>query len=431
MSFIDGLSTGLDTTSIIKALLDVERLPQTRIIARRETSQAASKQLGDLRTKVSSFRNTAADLRFSSAWQKLSGTSTSDAVAVDASSGGFTGAVTFRVESLATSNVIYSNSVFASMDSQVGTSGTLREVIDAINSDPNKDYSAVAINTGAGFRLQLASDTSGLGASVVADPALAIGAGGFSTLTDGADAKITFDGVNPYSITSSTNTFENIMPGVDVTVSQASLDPVTVTVGRNYEEIADAVGAMVEQYNEMKKALADATRVDPELDRQGPLAFNSNVRRSEQGLSRALVDPVGASTFNAPSLVGIELQRDGTITFDRDEFIEAAKTDLDDLTRMFVSPGEGEEAGILDRLVAAAENASTYGTGLLSSAEESEKARIESFTEQIDAFEERLERKEAQLRRLYSGLEVAIGNLNSQSNWLAGQLNSLNNNSES
>lgn len=70
-----------------------------------------------------------------------------------------------------------------------------------------------------------------------------------------------------------------------------------------------------------------------------------------------------------------------------------------------------------------------YGTGLLSTAEESEKSRIEDFTDQIDAFEERLERKELQLRRLYSDLEVAIGGLNSQSNWLAGQLNSLQTNS--
>ncbi len=87
-----------------------------------------------------------------------------------------------------------------------------------------------------------------------------------------------------------------------------------------------------------------------------------------------------------------------------------------------------DEPGVLDRLVTAADTAAAFGTGLLSSAEEAEKARIEAFTDQIDTFEARLERKEEQLRKTYSALETALGNLNNQSNWLAGQLGSLSSN---
>ncbi len=427
MSFIDGLSTGLDTTAIIDAILAVERLPQQRAVARQERSKAASTQLSAIRTSVTNFRSSVFDLRLSSGWQQLSGTSTSDSVKVDATAGGFTGAITFKVDALATSNVIYSNTVFASLDSAVGVRGTLGEVIAEINNNDTLNYLAVAVQTGSGFRLQLASKDSGADASITLDdPTLAVDVGGFATLTIGADAQITFDGLNPYSITSPTNTFTDIMPGIDVTVSAVSATPVTVTVAHDYEKIADSVGALVEQFNEMKKAMASATRVDPGSKTQVPLAFNTNVRRSEQALLRAFVDPVAASTLNAPSLVGISLQRDGTLVFDREKFIDTAKTDIDQLTRLFTSPAEGEEDGLLDRLVKASDQAAAFGTGLLSTAEDSEKRKVEAFAKQIDAFETRFERKEASLRKLYANLEVAIGTLNNQSNWLAGQLSSLN-----
>ena len=423
---IDGLSTGLDTTAIIDSLLAVERLPQQRLQARRAKSQAASSELNSLRTSVTALRTTAADLRLGSGWKQLAATSSSEAVAVEASTGDFTGAITFNVDSVASRNVVYSNAEFESLDSNVGLRGSLSGVIESINSDPELNYSAVAINTGNGYRLQLQSDESGADAAIALDPGLALDTGGFNTLTEGSDAQITFDGLTPYSISSSDNSFADIMPGVNITISQPSTEPVTVSVEHDFEQIADSVAGLIEQFNAVKSSMSAATKVNPDLAEQVPLAFNTNVRRSETGLTRALVDPVDASSFSAPSLVGVEIQRDGSVTFDRDKFLDAMTTDIEQVSRMFTSGfEEGAEPGILDRMVDAADVAAGYGTGLLSTAEESEKARIETFNDQIDAFEARFERKEISLRKLYSDLEVAIGGLNSQSNWLAGQLNSL------
>lgn len=425
-SSIDGLSTGLDTTAIIDSLLAVERLPQQRLEARRAKSQEASSELNSLRTSVISLRTTAADLRLGSGWKQLAATSSNESVSVEASTGDFTGSITFNVDSVASRNVVYSNAEFESLESNVGLRGSLSSVIESINSDPELNYSAVAINTGNGYRLQLQSDESGADAAIALDPGLALDAGGFNTLTEGSDAQITFDGITPYSISSSDNSFAAIMPGVNITISQPSTEPVTISVEHDFEQIADSVAALVEQFNELKSAMSTATKVNPDATEQVPLAFNTNVRRSEQGLTRALVDPVDASSFSAPSLVGIEIQRDGSVTFDRDKFLDAMTTDIEQVSRMFTSSFEdGAELGILDRMVAAADIAAGYGTGLLATAEEAAKARVDSFSDQIDAFEARFERKEISLRKLYSGLEVAIGGLNNQSNWLAGQLGSL------
>ncbi|MDH3679550.1 MAG: flagellar filament capping protein FliD [Acidimicrobiia bacterium] len=426
MTFIDGLASGLNTTEIIDALMAVERLPQDRVVARRDRTQAQAEQLGEMRASVSSLRNAASDLRRSSGWQRLTGAASSESVEVEATSGGFTGSITFRVDSLATTNVIYSTSTVESLDTVVGTGGTLGQVVESINGNSDLNFVAVAIDTGDGFRLQLAAKEGGAESAIELDTTGFESIGGFTTLTEGADAQITFDGLNPYSVTSASNTFVGIMPGVNLTVSEVSADPVTVTVEHDYEQIADSVQALVEQFNELRTTMGNATRVDPNVEAQVALAFNPDVRRAEQGLVRAFVDPVGASAFEAPGLIGIRIERDGTLTFDRDAFIETASTDINELTRLFAAPaGEGEEPGVLDRLVTAADQAAAFGTGLLSSAEDAAKSRVESFNDQIDAFEARLERKELQLRKTYTNLETALGELTNQSNWLAGQLGSL------
>ncbi len=424
MSFIDGLSSGLDTTSIINSLLAIERQPQQRLIDRRKTSQSAADQLGSLRTDVTGLRNAAADLKLASGWNRLSGSSSSPAVKVNATAGQFTGSLSFQVDSLATNHVMYSNDVIASLDATVGTGGTLAEVIQTINNDDSLNFQAVAINTGNGFRLQLSAKEGGAAGVINLDNSLFGDISGFTTLTDGVDAKITFQGQNPYSITSSSNTFTGLMPGVDVTVTDITTTPATITVEHDFASVADSVEALVKQFNEVKAKLASATKVTPGATKQVPLAFNGNVRRAEQSLLHAFTDPVAGSTFEAPSIAGVELQRDGSLVFNRAKFLEAAESDIDELTQLFTAGTQGG-AGVLDRLVAAADEATTFGTGLLSSAQESEKSRIEAFTEQIDSYETRIARKELQLRKLYSNLEVALGNLQDQSNWLGSQLGSL------
>jgi len=245
MSNVDGLSSGLDTTAIIDALIAVERLPQDRLVQRREKSKKASEELGAIRTDVTNLRNAAADLKLSSGWNRLVGTSSTESTVVAATAGGFTGSLTFTVDSLATTNITYSNTVFATLESSTGAGGTLAQVVETINGDSDLNYVAVAIQTGDGYRLQLAAKEGGAGSAIEPNAVQSGIAGGFTTLTEGADAQITFAGINPYSITSTSNTFVGLMPGVDVTVSEVAVTPVTITVDHDYEQIADSVSASV------------------------------------------------------------------------------------------------------------------------------------------------------------------------------------------
>lgn len=623
MTFIDGLVTGLDTTSIIAQLMQLERMPQTRLKQRQSEARTIETELRGMRSDVQAIRTMAADLRLSSGWHRLTATSSSESVTVAAGSGTATGEISFQVLQTAAAHTIYSNETVASLDSVVADSGsgsvlsysgtvplgfdnlsatgfgpgtigfevtqasqaatisgsalsypvsfnggngslsidvngvsynlsiaagsysdadaltaaigdaitaagasgelavaagpsgeivfstvgegsaagititggpavnrlgltqgttatgvdgivvvdgvtntitdttvtgpitlngtngtltadlvgpiragtasveetgyaggTLQEVIDAINGADNLGYTAMAINTGSGYRLQIMANETGADSDVNIDTGQFTAFSGFTTLVEGRDAEIEFQGTNPYSITSSANTFEDVMPGIDITVSRPTTTPVTVTVGEDNEAQADSIEEIVTAINEFLGRADTATAANPGGD-PGMLFGNSAVRRTRDALLQAVTAGIDASSFEAASLVGISVTREGRLEFDRAEFIEASQTDRDELERLFAAPDETGEPGILDRIVAAAEEATATGSGRLWSEAEATKSRIEGWGDQIDAYEVRFERREAALRRQYAALEVALGGLQEQSAYLAGQLASL------
>lgn len=302
--------------------------------------------------------------------------------------------------------------------------GTLREVVDAINNADGLGYRAMAVNTGSGYRLQVMASETGATSLVDLDTSEFTAFSGFTTLVTGRDAQIQIQGDNPYTITSASNTFSDMLPGVDVTVTQPTTGPVTVTVGEDNEAQADAIAEIVEAVNSFLERADTATAANPGAD-PGILFGNSSVRRTRDAILRAVTDGVSSSTFEAASLAGITVTDNGRLEFNRAEFIEASESDRSELERLFVAPTGDTDLGVLDRIVQAAEEATATGSGRLWSEAEATKSRIERWGDQIDAFEKRFELREATLRRQYAALEVALGALSEQSNYLAGQLAGL------
>lgn len=302
--------------------------------------------------------------------------------------------------------------------------GTLAEVIEAINNSDGLGYRAMAVNTGSGYRMQVMAKDTGAASFVDLDTSGFTAFSGFTTLATGRDAQIEIQGDNPYTITSSSNTFSDILPGVDVTVTQPTTGPVTITVGEDNEAQADAIAEIVEAVNNFLERADTATAANPGAD-PGILFGNSAVRRTRDAILRSVTDGVFSSSFEAASLAGITVTENGRLEFNRAKFIEASESDRGELERLFVAPTGDTDLGILDRIVRAAEDATATGSGRLWSEAEATKSRIERWGDQIDSYEKRLELREATLRRQYAALEVALGALSEQSNYLAGQLAGL------
>jgi flagellar hook-associated protein 2 len=63
--------------------------------------------------------------------------------------------------------------------------------------------------------------------------------------------------------------------------------------------------------------------------------------------------------------------------------------------------------------------------GLLQNLIQRRNDNIRTLNDQVSAWDQRLEMRKTALQRQFSGLEVALGKMQQQSSWLAGQLAGL------
>jgi flagellar hook-associated protein 2 len=357
MSYIDGLATGLNTTEIIKAMMDVESIPKVLMEQRRSTVQAGLDAYSSIRTKTSSLRTAAEALTSTSAWRGLSATSSdTSAVAVSAGSGAAAGSVSFTVVSLATAMVRSSADTFAGLDAELGgrtitltkgghtletTATTLGDLIDEINADTELGVRASALQVTSGqYRLVLTSTDTG-----TANGFSAVSAGGwhngFVVTTEAQDAVLDVGGI---TVTRSSNTFSDLLDGATITLKATTTGPVTVNVARDVSGIASKVKALVDALNGAIGEIKLRTAYDAENNRRSSLTGDATVRSLAQSLTSAVIGVVDGNPFGSVGLVGVELRRDGTFAFDEAKFRAAYERDPAAVEALFApnaTPSEG------------------------------------------------------------------------------------------
>jgi flagellar hook-associated protein 2 len=320
------------------------------------------------------------------------------------------------------------------------TGTSLQDVVRAINTVSGLGYRAAAVNVGTGYRLQLTANDTGAHSTIGLDLSQ-VSSSQLATLTEGRDAIAEVVGQNPYNITSRTNTFTDLLPGLDVTVRQATAGPVTVSIQPALDARADKVKSLVDELNTLFKRIAEVSKADPNAASRGPLAGNSELRRLRQDLFRAFTDQLGTGSWttdpneigtgelivpiagiDSAGSIGISVQRDGTLSFDRDKFLTVAKAHPDAVEQLLVGSPANATDGVLDRLVIVANAAASTSGGYLKAAEDGARNRMNDMTRQIDSLERRYLARELQYRRMFSGLETSLGRLQNQSGWLASAL---------
>jgi flagellar hook-associated protein 2 len=193
-------------------------------------------------------------------------------------------------------------------------------------------------------------------------------------------------------------------------------------VAADTRSTGDAVAALVTAANEalaeVKKHTAAGT---PGVGGaagtgRGALASDSLVRALSGRIIQGVTDALGG--VSAAS-VGIQSTKDGTLVLDRAALDKALAQDPT-AVRDLISPAAG--GGIAARLSAVVDSATSTSTGFLTSAVQGRERTKKDIETQILSWDRRLELRQAALQRQFSGLEVALGRLQSQSSWLSGQL---------
>lgn len=424
---LDGLASGLDTAALIKSLMQVEAIPQTMLKNRVTATQTMVSALQSLNTRVADVAKLSATLAKPEALQKFTSVSSSNSVTVKTSAGAATGSLELTVDQLAQQQVTvtgplteWDSSSFtlssAGKDYSItAVSASLDDVITAVNAS-EAGVKAVKFAVGDGtYRVQFTADASGAANSFsVAGTAVP-----FTQIRAAQDATVTLwaGSAAEQTVSSASNTFAGLMPGIDVSVSKTSSEPVTLTVQRDMAAAAKEASSLVDSLNGLLNFISANSSVT--IGTGGATSGmiftgDSMVRSITQRLTDAAIRPVDG---RSPSEIGISITREGKLDFDEEKFTKALNADPARVQSAF--------ATLAKRVETVSSELSDKYSGDISSRIKGQETTITRLNDQILNWDRRLESREASLKRIYSALEVQLSNMNAQQSYLASQLASL------
>jgi flagellar hook-associated protein 2 len=450
---IDGLVSGLDTTSLINSLMQLEAAPQTLLKNRVSASQTLVTALQGLNSSVANLATAAGNAAKPTSTDLFKATSSASSITVSASSGATAGRIDLSVTSTAKAQVSVTAALTewpddpptftivaadGSKTELTAASTSIEDIAEAIN---NAGAGVAAVRVAAGidagsgdplYRLQLTSTETGADAAfsiyrgteadvtaMTAPNLLALP--GSATVTAASDASVTLWAGTPAEqiITSATNTFSDLLPGVSVTVSAVELTPAAITVARDTTAVSKVASGLVDSIKASLSFIDARSAVTPgssgsSATTAGVFVGNATVREVNARILTAATAPVGG---RSPSEIGMTLTKDGSVTFDEAKFSAAYAADPVATTDMMRT--------IASRVEAAGKAASDKFGGSISNLITGQQSSIRSTNDQIASWDDRLNARRVTLERVYAALETQLSNLNAQSSWLSAQVAAL------
>jgi flagellar hook-associated protein 2 len=480
MASVDGLITGMSTTDTINQLMKIEAAPQTALKTKISTASKVVSAYQSVNTRMASLATAAKALGDPATWGAMKATSNSAAVVVSAQAGAAAGSLSFRVDSLAAAHTVTFSDLgktVASVDAPVltadgklsirladgtdeevtlGSDASLKTVVATINGRDDAAYRAAAVQIAPGkYTLQLTAKETGAASAFPPpagiDPAVL---GGGNVVVQGSNAKLVVGTTSEYTIESAGNTFADVLPGVTVTATktQPPGEQATIDVTADVEGIAAKVQAMVENANVALAEIASQSKTKNGDVAAGPLVGDSAMRKLSQDILAAVSSGVpglgqngGLASFRD---VGIGVDRYGKLTFEKKDFVDAFKADPAKAQQYFTKhqpvdgggldkfePGHDVAEGIGRKLEALALvasegvidplNPTKTKQGTLQALIQRRNEAIKGLNDQVAEWDVRLETRRSALKLEFSNLEVALGKMQQQSSWLAGQLAGL------
>jgi flagellar hook-associated protein 2 len=454
---VDGLISGMDTTNLIAQLIRAEANPQTLLKQKLSATQNQASAYRAVNTAFAAVRTAAdamtsaglASARTAKATPDSGVTATAGTAAVAGSSIRFSVlTLAQHQESVSTQtwtggsdpwsangpgSLEFTDSAGTVTELTIPANAKLSDVVTLINESDAGVRATLLQQTPGEYTLQLSSVDSGTAGerTVVLSDADGVVAGAFTETWAAQDA--TLDLGAGRIARSSSNTFPELLSGLSVTVSKVA-DDVTLRVDQDTEIVATKMQGLVDAVSAALKNVKDLTANAP--GSTAALRGDASLRALSGRLLTAVSDAVGG---RSPAEIGLELTKDGTITFDKAAFTAAVAADPDLVTRMVSGggatdgpnriPGDADDlpavTGIAQRLSEVAKTASDSATGSIIGLAKGRESVATDLQKRIDNWDLRLAKRKAALTRQFTAMETALSALRNQSTWLAGQLNSL------
>ncbi|MGE4543766.1 MAG: flagellar filament capping protein FliD [Pedobacter sp.] len=434
-----GLASGIDTESIVDALMEIERQPLNRLESDQEYFSSRQDAFNTLDTKLKTLLEKFENIDSSEEVRAYSAKAASEEFfSVSASGSALPGSYNIEVQSLAKQQKDVSDGTYESRSEANFISGTLTigttdiiidndsldSLIDKINEANTGDnatgVAASIIQDGTGFRLVLTGEdaSNAFTASVTGGTtANAYDALAFSTTQTQSLASIVVDGI---TITSGSNVFEDAIPGVSLSVNKihpTAGDTTVMSVSEDVNTVKTRIKDMVTAFNAVITNISDQSDSDWGRD--------SGLMSVKRNLQKMLTSPIATGgNLTTLSQLGLKTQKDGTLTIDNTMLEEAISTNMNDMDKLLAG-GDGFE-GIAAMFTSYLESTTDRADGLAATRQTSTDRTQKTIAANIVKMEARLEKREALLRAQFDAMELLISNLNSTGSYLTQQLSLFN-----
>ncbi|MDD5308900.1 MAG: flagellar filament capping protein FliD [Deltaproteobacteria bacterium] len=438
-----GLSTGLDTASIIEKLMYVERAPERRMQQTQSNYKSQLSILQNVNSRLQALQTKARALDTPGEFSSYTASSSEEeAVTATATGDANPGKYSVEVTQLAQAARNYSTS-FASkteaglagagtLEITVGTNDpvsvditaedTLETVVSKINGSGAK-VTAGLIYTGSSYRLQVSGKETGAGST------LSFSEGGTlalelhepsSVYQEARNAAFKVDG---YGMTSATNDASDAIPGVTLKLHAGTTGAAEVEVSADPAQMKTKVNDFVAAYNSVVSIISGEFAFTGEAKGAGHLTGDSTLRTLQQQLGSSVssaVSGLGASA-SALSEIGVKTNRDGTLTVDAAKLDEALSKDAAGVAGLFAGTSTQSVDGVADRIDHLVDRFINSTTGILTARTTGINRTIADLEDGIASYEDRMARYEDSLIMKFTNLEVTVSSLSSQSSYISQQ----------
>ncbi|MEN2994258.1 MAG: flagellar filament capping protein FliD [Thermodesulfovibrio sp.] len=414
--YISGLTGTLDTENIISRLLKIKQQPLNKLNQERALIQAKVTSLANLYGNLNEMRNFFTNLDINKIFSTKKATSSNTSIltaTVKDNAPNITMNIT--VNKLAQMEIRTTNKGVSSLTDTFASSGTLtlkywkdnlnfftydinysagqtlQDLVNSINSLQNKIKASIYY-TGTDYRLILTeadpsfstkeTDTSA-SSYVIEAFGLPLELGSLQTLQNAQNASLTI-GSSTTPVTSPSNTFNNIVTGVDITVKE--IGSATVSISEDYSQIDTAFNSFVSLYNSVISIINSMTGKGAQF--QG----DSTITTIKTGFVRLLNPLINAGLIDYSD-------KDGTISINSSR-LNSLKTKPEKLSEILTTLKNSFSAQLNGWI------------GVINTYKNIGETQISNISKKITDIQAYLTKYEERLRREYAQLEAFISKIN-------------------
>lgn len=445
-----GIGSGLDINGIVEQLMAVERKPIDALEQRKSTVQTQISAFGQVKSALSTLQSAVKRLDDPSVrYATTASVSEGAGFTASASAGASTGTYEIGVQQLAQAQRVATSAtqtfdpsgggkLTITIGDQSATvtlepGSTLADLRDAINDQAGSLVSASIVDNGTAQQLVITGRQTGEGQKFSLE-----GEDGLAGLTfdpdnspptdptspvyqvqAGQDARFTFNGL---TVTRSSNTIDDLIPGVTLTLQSATEQTSTLSVQRDDSALTQAMQEFVDAYNAVNNTLYTLSYYDPETKTAGPLSGDASVRMIQSQLRNSLNSLTGSGPLRNFTDLGLSFDDKGTLSLDEAKFAQALQNAPEAVNQMLV--GTDAQPGLARRLAPVLE-ANLQTGGMLD-------ARVQGLTASVTMIDRQKERLESQLGRIeqnylrqFNAMDAIVGQYASLGVYLQQQFDAL------